>query len=121
MLCGVENQTEPGHRHDIARASHNAALHVIKPVEGSVGVAETRLLDPAFRQAVLATRQFVGDERRDEIEGGHALGRAEPHRHEELSRAHWKPGSRVPLPPGIGRLARALRLAGSAPQGSGIT
>ena len=46
----------------------------IEAVERAVGVAEAGQLDAAGEEPVLAAQQLVGDERRDEVEGGHLVG-----------------------------------------------
>ena len=42
--------------------------------ERAVGVTESGLLVPPGEQPVLAPLEFVVDERRDEVDGGHLLG-----------------------------------------------
>ena len=46
----------------------------VEAVQGPVGVTEARLLVAAREEAILATLEFVGDERRDEVDRGHLLG-----------------------------------------------
>ena len=46
----------------------------VEAVERAVGVTESGLLVPPGEQPVLAPLEFVVDERRDEVDGGHLLG-----------------------------------------------
>jgi len=46
----------------------------VKGVERAVGVAEARGLDASTEESVLAPQKLVGDERRDEVDGGEPLG-----------------------------------------------
>ena len=47
----------------------------VEAVERAVGVTESGLLVPPVEQPVLAPLEFVVDDRRDEVDGGHPLGR----------------------------------------------
>ena len=46
----------------------------VEAVERAVGVPESGLFVPAGEQAVLAALELVGDERGEQVDGGHLLG-----------------------------------------------
>ena len=56
------------------RAIHLLVEIKIKGVERALRVTEARELVPAFEEPVLSPTEFVGHERRHEIEGRHLLG-----------------------------------------------
>jgi len=62
------------------RAVHLLVEIEIEGVEGALGIAEARLLDPTRDEAILAARELVADQRGDEIDRRLAfrLGVAEP-------------------------------------------
>src|SRR5260370_33385482 len=46
----------------------------VEVVEAPLGVAKLGLLCPALEQAIAATREFVGDQAGEKVDGGHCLG-----------------------------------------------
>ena len=58
----------------IERAIHLLVEIEIEGVERAIGIAKARLFVPALEQAVLPAQQFVGDERRHEIDRRELLG-----------------------------------------------
>ncbi len=60
----------PGRQLVDERAIHLLVEIEVKGVEGAVGIAKPRLLEPARDEPVLPPEKFIADQRRDEIDRG---------------------------------------------------
>ena len=77
---GVSRWNDNGLRTLAIRTSHKSALHRIEVIESPVRISETGELTAPFEEAIGTPGEFVGDQRREQVNGRHGLGLRLPRR-----------------------------------------